>query len=166
MGKFFGTLVFVFILVTAEAQSINLHEVRNDFNKGVKDESLCKKYLQALKANAKTPLEKGYEAAFNMFMAKHTNNPIKKMGYFKDGKKILESQIKLEPNNTELRFIRLCIQYHIPDFLGYKSNIEEDKDFLVANLYKLQDDKTKDVIFKYLKGANMYNAEELSLLAR
>ncbi|MGN0003545.1 MAG: hypothetical protein ACI35V_08925 [Sphingobacterium composti] len=166
MGKFFGTLVFVFFLVTAEAQSISLHDVRKDFNKGVKDESLCKKYLHSLKANAKTPLEKGYEAAFHMFMAKHTNNPIKKMSYFKDGKKLLESQIKTEPHNTELRFIRLCIQYYIPDFLGYKNNIEEDKEFLVANLYKLQDEKTKDIIYNYLKGAKMYNSEELSLLAR
>jgi len=166
MGKFFGTLVFVFMLYTADAQSINLIEVRKDFNKGVKDENLCKKHLQALKSNAKTPLEKGYEAAFNMFMAKHTSNPFKKMGYFKDGKKLLESQIKTEPNNTELRFIRLCIQYHIPDFLGYKNNIEEDKDYLVANLHKLKDEPTKDIIYNYLKGANMYNSEELSLLAR
>jgi len=166
MSNFFGTLVFVFMLCIADAQSINLSDVRKDFNKGVKDEDLCKKHLQSLKSNAKTPLEKGYEAAFNMFMAKHTSNPFKKMGYFKEGKKLLENQIKIEPNNTELRFIRLCIQYHIPDFLGYKNNIEEDKDYLVANLYKLKDDATKDIIYKYLKGANMYNSEELSLLAR
>src|SRR5690606_26727800 len=117
MGKFFGTVFFVFFICTVEAQSINLDNVRKDFNKGVKDENLCKKHLQSLKAQAKTPLEKGYEAAFHMFMAKHTANPFKKMSYFKDGRKLLESQIKIDPNNTELRFIRLCIQYHIPDFL-------------------------------------------------
>lgn len=166
MDKFFGTLIMFLILCTADAQSINLPDVRKDFNKGVKDENLCKKHLQKLKANSKTPLEKGYEAAFNMFMAKHTSNPFKKMGYFKEGRKLLESQIKIEPNNTELRFIRLCIQYYIPDFLGYKNNIEEDKDYLVANLYKLKDEEAKDVIYKYLKGANMYNSEELGLLAR
>ena len=166
MGKFFVTLVMFLMLSTADAQTINLQDVRKDFNKGVKDENLCKKHLQKLKAHSKTPLEKGYEAAFNMFMAKHTANPFKKMSYFKDGRKLLESQIKIDPNNTELRFIRLCIQYHIPDFLGYKDNIEEDKDYLVTNLHKLKDEATKDIIYKYLKGANMYNSEELSLLAR
>ncbi len=167
MGKILGTFVLTIILFnTVNAQTLNLYDVRKDFNKGVKDEDLCKKYLQTLQAKAKTPLEKGYEAAFHMFMAKHTSNPFKKMGYFKDGKKMLESQIKTEPNNIELRFIRLCIQYHIPDFLGYKSNIEEDKSFLVSNLYKLEDDKTKDIIYNYLKGANMYKQSELALLAR
>ena len=166
MAKFLGTFVCVFMLITAQAQTLNLNDIRKDFNKGVKDENLCKKYLQILQSKATTPLEKGYEAAFQMFMAKHTSNPFKKMGYFKDGKKILETQIKTEPANIELRFIRLCIQYHIPDFLGYKDNIEEDKGFLVTNLYKLQDEKTKDIIYNYLKGANMYNQSELSLLAR
>lgn len=166
MIKLFGTLILFIFLCDVNAQSLNLHDVRKDFNKGVKDETLCKRYLKILQTNAKSPLEKGYEAAFHMFMAKHTSNPFKKMGYFKDGKKLLESQVKLDPNNIELRFIRLSIQYHIPDFLGYKENIKEDKEYLVANLHKLKDDKTKDIIYNYLKGANMYNAEELSLLAR
>lgn len=166
MVKFFGTLLFVFAISVVFAQNINLHEIRKDFNKGVKDEQLCKKYLNLLQANAKTPLEKGYEAAFHMFMAKHTSNPFKKMSYFNGGKKLLEKQIKLEPNNSELRFIRLCIQYYTPDFLGYKHNIEEDKNFLVENLHKLSDEKAKDIIYKYLKGANMYSEQELSLLAR
>lgn len=166
MGKFFGTLVLVLVLFTAEAQTIDLTGVRKDFNKGVKDETLCKKYLETLQAKAKTPLEKGYEAAFHMFMAKHTGNPFKKMSFFNGGKKLLEQQIKSDPSNAELRFIRLSIQYHIPDYLGYKENIEEDKDYLVANLYKLQDEKTKDIIYNYLKGANMYSDEELSLLGR
>ena len=166
MIRFFGTLVFVVFFFVANAQSLNLHDVRKDFNKGVKDENLCKKYLKILQTNAKSPLEKGYEAAFYMFMAKHASNPFKKMGYFKDGKKMLESQIKLDPTNIELRFIRLSIQYHIPDFLGYKSNIEEDKEYLLSNLYKMSDEKTKDIIYNYLKGANMYTNQELSLLSR
>lgn len=166
MMRFLASFILVLNIVIVNAQSLNLHDVRKDFNKGVKDETLCKKYLNILQTNAKSPLDRGYEAAFQMFMAKHTSNPFKKMGYFKDGKKLLESQIKLDPNNIELRFIRLSIQYHIPDYLGYKSNIDEDKDYLVSNLYKLKDEKTKDIIYNYLKGANMYNAEELSLLGR
>lgn len=166
MVKLFSTFIFVFIVFDSLAQQLNLHEVRKDFNKGVQDEALCKKYLSHLQNHAKSPIEKGYEAAFHMFMAKHTSNPFKKMNYFKGGKKMLETQIKAEPSNTELRFIRLCIQYYIPDFLGYKQNIEEDKNFLVNNLHKMSDERTKDIIFKYLKGAKMYNDQELTLLAR
>ncbi|MFZ4861867.1 hypothetical protein ACL9RF_06745 [Sphingobacterium sp. Mn56C] len=151
---------------SALAQQLNLTDIRRDFNKGVKDEKLCKQYYTILKEEAKTTLEKGYEGAFQMFMAKHTGNPIKKMSFFNGGKKVLESQIKADPNNAELRFIRLCIQAHIPSYLGYKEEIPKDKDFLVKNLYKIEDGKTKTLLYNYLKGANIFSADELSLLGR
>lgn len=159
-------IVIVGVVAVVNGQHLNLNDVRKDFNKGVKDQDLCEKHLEALEKNAKSTIEKGYEAAFHMFMAKHTGNPIKKMSYFNGGKKMLEKQIKIDPNNIELRFIRLCIQYYIPTYLGYRDNIEQDKDFLVGNLYKLNDEKTKDVLYNYLKGAKMYTDQELVQLGR
>lgn len=166
MKRLVLSTVLVCFITFLQAQDFDLDDVRNDFNKGVKDEELCEKHFKALEKNAKTPVEKGYEAAFHMFMAKHTGNPIKKMSYFNGGKKKLENQIKSNPNNIELRFIRLCIQYHIPSYLGYRDDIERDKDFLVENLHKLNDKSTKELLFKYLKGANMYDDQELALLGR
>lgn len=154
----FGTLV--------NAQQLDLNDVRKDFNKGVKDQELCERHLETLEKYAQTSVEKGYEAAFHMFMAKHTGNPLKKMSYFNGGRKLLEKQIKIDPNNIELRFIRLCIQYYIPTYLGYRDNIEQDKEFLVTNLYKLNDERTKDMLFNYLKGAKMYTDQELVQLGR
>lgn len=159
-------IVFFCFVATGHAQVLNLNDVRKDFNKGVKDQELCEMHLEALEKHAKNTVEKGYEAAFHMFMAKHTGNPIKKMSYFNGGKKMLEKQIKTDPNNVELRFIRLCIQYYIPTYLGYRDNIEQDKDFLVSNLYKLNDERTKDMLFDYLKGAKMYTEAELVQLGR
>ncbi|WP_031301641.1 hypothetical protein [Sphingobacterium paucimobilis] len=158
-----GIINFV---VLAKGQYLNLDDVRRDFNKGVKNQELCERHLETLEKYAKSPVEKGYEAAFHMFMAKHTGSPFKKMSYFNGGKKLLEKQIQAEPANVELRFIRLCIQYYIPSYLGYKDNIEQDKDFLVSNLYKMGDEKTKDLLFNYLKGAKMYTEQELVKLGR
>lgn len=166
MKRILLCIIAVSVVAIVHAQQLDLNEVRKDFNKGVKDQELCERHLEALEKHADTPVEKGYEAAFHMFMAKHTGNPIKKMGYFNGGKKMLEQQIKTDPNNIELRFIRLCIQYYIPAYLGYRDNIEQDKDFLVSNLYKLKDEKTKDMLFNYLKGAKMYTEQELALLGR
>lgn len=166
MTKVLSTFLVLFISLHSQAQNISLNDVRKNFNKGVKDENLCSDYLDYLETSAKSTVENGYKGAYTMFMAKHVSNPLKKMSYFKSGKKILEQQIKSDPNNTELRFIRLCIQYHIPDYLGYNNNINQDKDFLVTNLYKMKDDKVKELIYTYLKGANMYNEEELTLLRR
>ncbi len=162
-------LLIAFVLLITDdikAQKLDLNAVRNDFNKGVKDEKLCKRYLDLLDDHADTPVERGYAAAFHMFMAKHTTNPFKKMGFFKDGRDRLEKELKANPNNVELRFIRLSIQYHIPKYLGYHEAIKGDKDYLKNNLYKLDDKFTKEKIYKYLKGANMYTTEELALLGR
>lgn len=148
------------------AQELSLSEIRRDFKVGHQEEETCKRHLETLEEYANDPIERGYEAAYHMFMAKHTGNPLKKMAYFRNGRKMLEKEIADNPNNVELRYIRLCIQYYIPSYLGYKDNIEEDKDFLVDNLYKLRDEETKQLIYTYLEGAKMYSEKELALLGR
>lgn len=166
MHKYFLCFILVGFCSIIKAQSVLLKEVRENFKQGVRDGAVCKKYHELLKSNAKTGSEKGYEAAYQMFMAKHTGNPIRKMKYFNSGKDLLEKQIANSPSNVDLRFIRFSIQYHTPSFLGYKDNITEDKLFLVDNLYKLEDIEGKAVLFKYLKGMNLFTEQELSLLGR
>lgn len=151
---------------SVSGQELKISDIRKDFKVGHKDEATCKKHLEALKKYADSPVERGYEAAYVMFMAKHTGNPLKKMSYFKNGKNMLEKEIETNPENVELRYIRLCIQYYIPSYLGYKGHIEEDKRYLRDNLYKLSDKHTKELLFNYLKGANMYTNADLSLLGR
>lgn len=158
--------VMVFSSLEICAQKLDLQTIRNDFNKGVKDEALCKNHLAVLEEQADSPLERAYAAAFHMFMAKHTGNPFKKMRYFREGRDRLEDELALKPNDVEIRFIRLSIQYHIPDYLGYNDDIESDKVFVMNNLYKLSDSHVKAIIYKYLEGANMYTDTELALLGR
>lgn len=161
-------VLFQIMLTTAAlfGQKLSLNAIRTDFKIGHEDETICMKHLKTLEEHALSPVERGYEAAYHMFMANHTGNPFKKLGYFKNGKKMLEEEIAKNPREIELRYIRLCIQYYSPAFLGYKDNIEEDKGFLVNNLYKLKDPETKQLIYTYLKGAKMYSDAELALLCR
>ena len=166
-GSFYIVLFQLMITTTALiGQELPLAEIRRDFKIGHKDEEICKKHLQMLEEYADCSVERAYEAAYHMFMANHTGNPFKKMSYFKNGKKMLEQEISNNPSEIELRYIRLCIQFYIPSYLGYKGNIEEDKDFMVNNLYKLKDKETKQLIYTYLKGAKMYSDDELDLLSR
>ncbi len=159
-------LMFVSTVAYTKGQMIDLHEVRRDFNKGVKDKTICEAHHKNLAKHSSTMTEQGYAAAYHIFMAKHTGNPIKKMSYFNGGKSKLDKLIKQDPKNIELRFIRLCIQYHAPSYLGYKDNIDDDKDFLVENLHTIKDSSVKQLLFNYLKGANIYNSNELALLSR
>lgn len=158
--------MMIFAGQTLNAQQLSLDAVRDDFNKGVKDETLCKQHLAILEKEANSPVERAYAAAFHMFMAKHTGNPLKKMKYFREGRDRLEKELTSNPKDVEIRFIRLTIQYYIPDYLGYNGDIESDKDYVMNHLYELTDSRTKNIIYKYLKGAKMYTETELALLGR
>jgi hypothetical protein len=84
-------------------------------------------------------------------MAKHVFNPLKKMSYFNEGKKILETAVKNEPDNLEVRLMRLITQESVPKILGYYQNIEEDRAFLTRSYKNTNDEDLKIYIKDYLK---------------
>jgi hypothetical protein len=49
------------------------------------------------------------------------------LSYFNKGKAKLEQVLKKYPDNIEIRYIRYAVQKGSPDFLGYRSNMKEDK---------------------------------------
>lgn len=165
MNKIF---LLLFLLFTSGicAQELDMKSIRKDFKHGINNQKTCLENLSILKKHANNPVEKGYLAAYQIFMAKHTSNPFKKLGHFNKGKKMLENIIEEYPQDTELRYIRLCIQFYSPKFLDYQSNINEDKIFVMNNLYKLSDTAAKELIYNYLKGTKMYTDSELELLGR
>ena len=111
-----------------------LDKVRTNYNKLAADKALCKKMILALeetKDNSATHL--GYLGGLQTIWANHVFSPMSKLNTFNKGKKNIEQAIKKEPNNVELRFIRLSVQKNAPSFLGYHSNIKEDIGFIKNN---------------------------------
>src|SRR5690606_40854453 len=60
---------------TRFGQKLSLNPIRTDFKIGHEDETICMKHLKTLEEHALSPVERGYEAAYHMFMANHTGNP-------------------------------------------------------------------------------------------
>ena len=65
-----------------------------------------------------------------MQSAKYSFWPPKKLKHFNKGKKILESFILSNPENTEARYLRILVQSEVPDFLGYNKEINTDIKFV------------------------------------
>ena len=78
-------------------------------------------------------------------------NPLNKYSYFNKGKKLLEDAIKKEPNNIEIRLMRLISQEKTPSFLGYNKNIESDRNFIIKNYKNSDDENLVKLIKNYLK---------------
>ena len=152
MIKKFGALLI--LLISNFMLSQNVQEYRALMGSG--ENSKSKTELLIEKSNTaynktKAPIYAGFLAVGNFFMAKHTFNPLKKMSYFKEGKKLLEGAINTDPNNLELKLMRLITQEKVPKILGYHQKIEEDRNFLKLNYKNTNDQDLKKFIKEYLK---------------
>jgi hypothetical protein len=134
------------------------------FDPGKPDLSTCRKlYLSAASEKSKAEelmnltanprgddLVTGYQGAVRMVMARYYFNPITKWKSFSRGRDMLESAVESQPDNPELRYLRLSIQENAPSFLGYHQHQEEDKSFLNRELTRIQDAELRQMIFDYL----------------
>ena len=101
-----------------------------------------------------------------MVLAKHAWNPIRKSNLFFKGKSILEATILRNFNVVELRFIRLTIQHSSPIFLGYKSSIHPDKEFILANYFNLDDDDLKSRIKSFIINSGCFDQSEIKYILK
>lgn len=140
MIKIPGLLISaIFFLMSFNATGLDV--VRANYNKLVSDKELCEKMIAELtetKNNSVTHM--AYLGGAQTIWANHVFSPISKLNTFKEGKKNIEQAIKKEPDNVELRFIRLSVQKNAPSFLGYKSNINEDTEFIKKNRNQISSD--------------------------
>lgn len=126
--------IILFILTAAcYGQPMDLENIRINYQKAVLDKKLCRTMIETLGSGPQSTLHLSYLGAFQSIWAKHTINPIAKLKTFKRGKKNIENAVIREPNNVEIRFVRLSVQLNSPSFLGYKTDIEEDRKFIQTN---------------------------------
>ncbi|CAM1370198.1 hypothetical protein [Tenacibaculum xiamenense] len=135
-------LIFSFVFV----MSNEVPEYVLDYHKAdTKEKELV--FINKYKSSDKISI-KGYVVSLQMKQAKHKFFPWKKLAVFNQGKKKLETLIKENPNNTDLRYLRLVIQENIPAILNYKSSIKIDKEFLSQ---KLKEADNSDYLDFYIK---------------
>lgn len=152
MYRYFMCLEFVLGVFFIKAQTPQQISYRDYIKKSVESEEITDEIIDILENKASTSnLEKGYLGIVYLFKSKHISNPFSKYKYFKKGKKLLHTAISNNPTNIELRFYRLVIQDRTPVFLNYKSDMQEDRDYIIRAYPTLQDEDLKKRINKYDK---------------
>ena len=66
----------------------------------------------------------------------------------RQGVKKLEDLINKNPDNSDLRYLRLVIQENTPVLLNYKSSIKLDKKFLQKKMKMIDDSDYLDTYIK------------------
>jgi hypothetical protein len=131
--KKIGFLILAFSVLSFTNLAV-IDEARINYDKVIKDKVLCKKMISELeKIKNNSVVNLAYLGGYKTIWANHVFSPIEKLKTFKEGKKLIDEAVLKEPNNIEIRFIRLSVQKNAPAFLGYKSNVKEDEEFIRKN---------------------------------
>lgn len=140
---------------------INQHHIdRKSYYEVLSGQSLEKieQKIAFLEKAGKSSIHNAYLGGLYMKKASFLTKPKEKIDTFNKGKELLETEIKLFPNNTEYRFIRLILQEHAPQFLKYNSNIEEDK-IVIVKMYSTLDKELQIIIQDYTKTSAILTPE-------
>lgn len=116
-------MIFVFTFLYSEGHSVvsEFHLLANKEEEQV--------FMEKYQENENATVQ-AYVCAVEMKQAEYPINPIAKLKIFNRTKKKLNILIRDNPENIDLRYVRLLLQEKTPSILGYKDNIEEDKKFL------------------------------------
>lgn len=140
-------LIFSFITVCILFFQSGLESLRESYAKANVSNANTEAFINtAEKTSGSDAVIQGYKAAAKIMEAKIAKQNRKAL--VKSGAANLESLIKSNPNNIELRVIRMSVQENIPKIVGYRGSLKDDKTFILNN-YSKQNSALKNYIKKF-----------------
>ena len=100
-----------------------------------------------------------YKGAAITISSKFIKKVFEKISNFKEGVKLVEFAVASEPNNIEIRLVRLSIQENVPIIVKYNKNKKEDIAFLLAH-YKEQPTALRNYIKNFILYSKSFTSEE------
>jgi tyrosine-protein phosphatase YwqE len=136
-------------------------DIRKLYPSAVNSESSAKEFASKLsditKEDNKTLV--AYKGASIVILSRYKKDISDKSKSFKEGAKLVEFAVSSEPNNIEIRLIRLSIQEKAPKILKYSANKMEDKDFLLRH-YKEQSGNLKAYVMNFMMQSKSFTTAE------
>lgn len=155
MNTLFSLFITFFLFLNQ-----GLPELREQYiNASASKNNADKFYNLVVNNKEDKPVFIAYKGAAIALKSKFVTNKEQKKQLFIEGVSMVEKAIKNDPNNTEIRLIRLSIQENTPKILKYKSNISEDKKLIIST-FDLQTIDLKDFIKSYIKQSKIFTEEE------
>ena len=118
-----------FFLSTFCIQAQSIEEIRKAYTTASESKEQKERFYQLMQGAAMdTSVKEAYKGASLMMYSKQSG---KLRTMLKEGKALIEGAIGKEPQNIELRMIRLSVQEHLPKVVP---NTEEDRKFIQDHL--------------------------------
>jgi hypothetical protein len=153
-------LVAIFFLSSFLFVCQELPKVRESYIDASKSQKNTEEFYNLLvNYNKENKVLLAYKGAAIAMKAKFAKQIKEKKSLFIEGVTLVENSIKSEPNNLEIRLIRLSIQENSPKILNYKKNIDEDKKLLLSNFDK-QNQSLKEYLKNYINQSKEFTDKE------
>jgi hypothetical protein len=155
-------LILSFITAFIFFFQTDLEALRNSYAKANSSNANTEAFINiAEKQSGSDAVTNGYKSAAQIMEAKIATKNRKAL--VKSGATNLESIIKSNPSNIELRLIRMSVQENIPKIVGYRGGLKDDKAFILNN-YSKQNATLKNYIKRFAaQSKTMTEAERATL---
>jgi hypothetical protein len=157
--------IFCALLFSIIGSTQELKEIRTLYPKAVESTEIATKLegeLTNVNSSSK-PVLLAYKGAVLTLKAKFAKSKKDKKEFFKEGVFLIESAVKAESSNIEIRYLRLSVQENSPRFLGYHKNIEEDKQFFLKNYASISSAELKQIVKDFVMTSENFDESEKNL---
>lgn len=147
----------IILLFVLSLSGTNITEIRNLYSNVMDSKEKQLEFIAYMeKVEAKTPVLQAYKGVALTLESKNAKNIKDKKQFFIKGAELIEEAVNKEPENIEIRLIRLSVQENVPKFLKYHSNIEEDVALIKKNIDHIKDSELKLYVENYVKQSKSF----------
>lgn len=159
-------LALLIFLISFLGNAQDLNKIRLQYPNAVENSELVSQMDEMFAATGSESegVLLAYKGAISTLKAKFAKQKDEKKEFFKTGVALIEAALKSDPDNIEIRYIRLSVQQNSPRFLGYHRNIEEDKAFVLNNYETISLKDLRNVILDFvMKSGKISDIEKIEL---
>lgn len=164
-------LTFIFFILSLHNgfAEDGIDGLRKCFHESILDESKVEVFhKKVMSISMPSAIQTAYQAASFALLAKKVWNPIEKISFINRYGKLIDKAIQADPNNIEIRFLRLSIDYQTPMIIGRKGNVCFDKSLILKLLEPIGkfnvDSSFNRFILYFLKHEHIYSSKELAIV--
>jgi hypothetical protein len=156
MKLFFASILFLIF-----STNPSVVEIRKLYPTVTSSEANSREFVATLATVSKedNKILVAYKGASIAIVSKLEKRISDKSKKFKEGAGLIEFAIASEPNNIEIRLIRLSVQENVPRIVNYRKNKDEDKQFILDN-YGSQTGELKGYISRFIKQSKSFSETE------
>jgi hypothetical protein len=153
-----ATSAVIFLFFASTTTLPPTASIQQAYREALKTENQINKLILLSKPHVSNPLAKAYLATGYALEARASWSPATKMSKAQEAYSLLNQAVKAEPNNEEIRFLRLSFSHGTPDFLNMKSYMADDKKIFLKG--EIKKHPISDIMWSFINHSNLFSAAE------